>query len=193
MKKIKLSQVVICEGKYDKIKLDSVLDAEIVTLNGFGIFNDSENRHLISSIAKKRGIIVITDSDSAGALLRSHINNITHGCGVEHIYIPPVIGKEKRKSVPSKEGLLGVEGMDTEILKNLFSRFENNGFTRTEKISRIKFYTDGFSGTNEAKSRREKLSRILNLPCNMSAKALLSAVNMLLEPEEYERIVKDIK
>lgn len=190
--KIKLSQVVICEGRYDKIKLDAVLDAEIVTLEGFGIFNNLEKRRLIISLAEKRGLIVVTDSDSAGNMLRSHINNITKGKGVEHVYIPPTEGKEKRKSAPSKEGLLGVEGIDVQILRELFLRFEDGNAVLKEEITRARFYEDGFSGTDDAKVRRERLAEYLKLPRNMSTKALLSALNILVGLEEYERIIKEI-
>ena len=193
MNKIRLSQVVICEGRYDKIKLDAVLDAEIITLEGFGIFNNVEKRRLIMSLAEKRGIIVVTDSDSAGSMLRSHINNITRGKGVEHVYIPPTEGKEKRKNTPSKEGLLGVEGIDVDTLRALFERFEDESFQPANAVSRMRFYDDGFSGTEDAKSRREKLAEVLRLPRNMSTKALLSAINMLISLEEYERILEDIK
>lgn len=193
MNKIKLSQVVICEGRYDKIKLDSLLDAEIITLEGFGIFNNVEKRRLIVSLAERRGLIVVTDSDSAGSMLRSHINNVTRGKGVEHVYIPPVEGKEKRKSAPSKEGLLGVEGMDTDTLRALFERFENESYHPRCEISRARFYDDGFSGTDDAKARRERLAQELRLPRNMSTKALLSAINMLISLEEYERILEKIK
>ena len=193
MNKIRLSQVVICEGRYDKIKLDAVLDAEIITLEGFGIFNNVEKRRLIMSLAEKRGIIVVTDSDSAGSMLRSHINNITRGKGVEHVYIPPTEGKENRKNTPSKEGLLGVEGIDVDTLRALFERFEDERFQPANAVSRMRFYDDGFSGTEDAKSRREKLAEVLRLPRNMSTKALLSAINMLISLEEYERILEDIK
>ncbi len=193
MKKIKLSQVVVVEGKYDKIKLDAVLDADIITLDGFGIFNNVEKRQLIRSLAEKRGIIVATDSDSAGAMLRSHIRNITKNKNIEHVYVPSLRGREKRKSAPSKEGLLGVEGIDTETLYSLFKRFENNAVSRQEEISFSRFYADGFSGTDMAKQRRERLAAALNLPKNMSTKALLSAVNILAGLEEYERILKGIQ
>ena len=193
MKKIKLSQVVVCEGRYDKIKLDSVIDARILTLEGFGIFNNIEKRKLIVSLAERYGIIVVTDSDSAGGMLRAHINNITKGRGVEHVYIPPTAGKEKRKSAPSKEGLLGVEGMDIEVLRELFRRFEDDGYLPKNEITRARFYEDGFSGKDDSKARREKLAEYLKLPRNMSSKALLSALNMLTGLEEYERIVKEIQ
>ncbi len=191
MSKIKLSQVVICEGKYDKIKLSSILDAEIITLEGFGIFNNEEKRHLIRALAEKRGIIVATDSDAAGNMLRSHIMNITRGRGVFHVYIPPTEGKEKRKTVFSKEGLLGVEGIDADVLRELFSRFEGE-WHEGAGITPTRFFEDGFSGRDGSKERRESLARVLKLPKNMSTRALLSALNTLLTKEEYERILKEI-
>ncbi len=192
MKKIKLSQAVVCEGRYDKIKLDALLDAEIITLEGFGIFNNLEKRRLLCSIAERRGLIVVTDSDSAGAMIRNHINNITRG-NVEHVYIPPTHGKEKRKATPSKEGLLGVEGIELEVLRGLFERFEDPDYQPPNQISRERFYSDGYSGTDDAKARRERLAEELSLPKNMSSKALLSALNMLVSLEEYERITEKIK
>lgn len=192
MKKIKLSQAVVCEGRYDKIKLDALLDAEIITLEGFGIFNNLEKRRLLCSIAERRGLIVVTDSDSAGAMIRNHINNITRG-NVEHVYIPPIQGKEKRKATPSKEGLLGVEGIELEVLRGLFERFEDPDYQPPNQISRERFYSDGYSGTDDAKARRERLAEELSLPKNMSSKALLSALNMLVSLEEYERITEKIK
>ena len=192
MKKIRLSQVVVCEGRYDKIKLDAVLDAEIITLEGFGIFNNAEKRRLLISLAEKRGLIVVTDSDSAGGMLRGHINNITKGLA-EHVYIPSMKGKEKRKATPSKEGLLGVEGMEVEVLRSLFERYENPDYTPFNEITDERFYLDGFTGMQDSKARREMLAAKLNLPKNMSKKALLSAINMLISLEEYERILKEIQ
>ncbi len=184
---------MVCEGRYDKIKLDSVIDAEIITLEGFGIFNNVEKRHLIRTLAEKRGLIVVTDSDSAGQMLRSHIMNITGGQGVEHIYVPPTEGKEKRKATRSKEGLLGVEGIDADVLRSLFENFEAREFTPRREVTRARFYADGFMGTDGANSRREKLSQKLNLPKNMSTTALLSAINILAGLEEYERILSEIQ
>ena len=192
MNKIKLSQVVVCEGRYDKIKLDSVLDADIMTLEGFGIFKNAEKRQLIRSLAEKRGLIVVTDSDSAGELIRSHIKNITGNKNVEQVYVPPTKGKEKRKTAPSKEGFLGVEGIDAQVLRDLFRRFENSDFERKEEISRERFYSDGFSGTADAKLRRQKLCDELKLPHTMSTKSLLQALNDTLDLEEYERILKKL-
>ena len=193
MNKIKLSQVVIVEGRYDKIKLQAILDAEIITLDGFGIFNNEEKRHLIRALAKARGIIVATDSDSAGEMLRAHIKNIVQDKNIEHVYVPRLEGREKRKTTASKEGVLGVEGIDVDTLRQLFSRFEDEGALPKEEITFARFYADGFSGRDMAKERRERLARELKLPHNMSTKSLLAALNILIGLEEYERILERIK
>ena len=117
--KIPINQVVVVEGKYDKIKLDSVIDADIITLDGFGVFKSDEKKALIRKAAEKRGVIVLTDSDSAGLVIRNHIKSIAGTQGITHLYIPQIEGKEKRKISPSKEGLLGVEGVDVDTLKKL--------------------------------------------------------------------------
>ena len=192
MNKIVLDKVVVCEGRYDKIKLDSVLDAEIITLEGFGIFNNLEKRHLIKALAEKRGVIVVTDSDSAGQMLRGHIKNITGGVGVENVFVPSIEGKEKRKSTRSKEGLLGVEGIDAEVLREIFEKYKSAEKTPRATVSTLRFFEDGFMGCDGAKERREKLAKKLSLPKNMSTSALLAAVNMISGLEEYERILKEI-
>ena len=119
---IKLKEAVIVEGKYDKIKLSSLVDGLIITTDGFGIFKDREKRELIKTLAKKRGIIILTDSDSAGFLIRSHIKGFVSEGEIKNVFIPDVFGKEKRKSAPSKEGKLGVEGMDRELLENALKK-----------------------------------------------------------------------
>lgn len=189
MNKIKLDRVVICEGRYDRIKLESVLDAEIITLDGFSIFNNEEKRHLIKKLAQTRGIIVVTDSDSAGHMLRAHIKNITRSQGVEHVFIPALAGKEKRKTSPSKEGLLGVEGMSADTLRGLFEKFESASRPELEKVTPARFYADGFSGKENSSLLRRELAKKLSLPTNMSSRALLCAINLVAGLEEYERIV----
>lgn len=189
MNRIKLDRVVICEGRYDRIKLESVLDAEIITLDGFSIFNNEEKRRLIRTLAKTRGIIVVTDSDSAGHMLRAHIKNITKAQGIEHVFIPALPGKEKRKASPSKEGLLGVEGMSVETLRSLFEKYEVLTRCEREKVTPARFYADGFSGGENSSEKRKILAQKLSLPTNMSSRALLSAINLVVGLEEYERIV----
>ena len=192
MRRLKISRVILCEGKYDKIKLSSIVDGEIITLEGFGIFKNEEKRHLIRTLAEKRGLIVLTDSDSAGSILRGHINNITGASGVVHLYTPTVPGKEKRKTAPSKEGLLGVEGFDVETLFDMLLPYENAVFEKKEEISRLRFFEDGFMGGEGSRERRARLIEKLSLPKTLSAKALLSAINMLMGLDEYERIIKEI-
>lgn len=190
--KIAVNEVVIVEGKYDKIKLDSLIDADIITLDGFGIFKSDEKRLLIRRLAQTRGIIVLTDSDSAGMVIRNHIKSITGGEGVVDLYIPPVEGKEKRKEHASKEGLLGVEGIDADIIRSLFEKYKTDTKKRGE-ITRARFYADGFMGGEGAREKRLALAQRLALPKNMSTTALLSTVNMLLTGEEYKKICEELK
>jgi len=194
MKKIKLKHTVIVEGKYDKIKLGNIVDATILTTDGFRIYSNREKQALIRNIAAKTGIIIFTDSDAAGRRIRSFIKNIIGGSddpnGIINIYLPQITGKEKRKSAPSKENLLGVEGADNQIIAELFERFKINvpeSELGIRKITKIDFYEDGFSGKSGSSEKRGCLCEYLNLP-PMSANALLEAVNILSDFEEYKRI-----
>ena len=126
---IKLDLPIIVEGKYDKIKLSSIFDAVIITTEGFGIFKNKEKSELIKKLAEKNGVIVLTDSDSAGSIIRSHLKNILSEDKIHHIFLPPIKGKEKRKTKASSEGLLGVEGINKEIILKAFERF----LPKTEK------------------------------------------------------------
>ena len=120
MEKIKVNQIVVVEGKYDAIKLDSIIDGLIIPVNGFSVFSDNEKKNLLKQLGEKNGIILVTDSDSAGFKIRNYVQNICRKAEIINVYIPPVAGKESRKQVPSKEGLLGVEGIDNTILKKCF-------------------------------------------------------------------------
>ncbi len=187
---IVLDRPVIVEGKYDKQKLSAVLDATIITTNGFGIFNDREKRALIRRLAEKNGIIVLTDADGAGMVIR----NLLRGCvpkdKITHLYIPAVAGKERRKSAPSKEGLLGVEGIDVDTLTRIFTPFavnaENISGGERVRVTKTDFYEAGLSGGSGSAGRRDRLAQRLRLPPHMSANALLEAVNLLYSKEEYE-------
>ena len=130
---IRLKQAVIVEGKYDKITLENLIDATIITTNGFRIFRDKEKRELIRILAQKNGLIVITDSDSAGAVIRSHLKQICPEGSITNVYIPQLIGKEKRKNKPSKEGLLGLEGMSQDVILSALQRSGITGDTIQEK------------------------------------------------------------
>ena len=188
--KIPINQVVVVEGKYDKIKLDSVIDATIIALDGFGVFKSDEKKALIRSAAKSRGVIVLTDSDSAGLVIRNHIKSIAGSEGIIHLYIPQIEGKEKRKVSPSKEGLLGVEGVDADLLRELFEAFRTSEKKKGE-ITRAHLYEDGFIGKDTSRERRKALAKKVNLPENISTSALIEALNIIMTLEEYKKFVRD--
>lgn len=192
---IKLKEAVIVEGKYDKIKLSSLVDGLIITTDGFGIFKDREKRELIKALAKKRGIIILTDSDSAGFLIRSHIKGFVSEGEIKNVFIPDVFGKEKRKSAPSKEGKLGVEGMDRELLENALKKagiVEEKTNPNAKKVLKSDLFEDGISGGADSKAKRTRLLKELGLPERMSANALLETVNALYSFEEYKAAVSRI-
>lgn len=188
--KLSVREVVVCEGRYDKIKLESVLDADIITLDGFGIFKSNEKKALIRECAKKRGIIVVTDSDNAGMVIRNHIKSITGNVGVQHIYTPRVEGKESRKEHPSKEGVLGVEGIDAELLRGLFEKFKSQ--REPQPFTRAMLYEDGFMGQDGSLEKRKRLCKALSLPENMSITALIQALSIVTTIEEYKRICEEL-
>ena len=193
--RIKISLPIVVEGKYDKSTLLSIFDTTVVTLGGFGVFNSSEKQALIRRIASG-GIIVLTDSDGAGKVIRSFLNGIIPKDKIYNLYIPKIQGKEKRKTTPSKEGLLGVEGMGREELVRVLSPFivENGscGLTRkndAELITKVDFYMDKLTGADNSVARRDELAKHFGLPDGMSANALLEALNIITDREEYKRIV----
>ena len=193
--RIKVSLPIIVEGKYDKSTLLSIFDTTVVTLGGFGIFNSKEKQALIRKIACG-GIIVLTDSDGAGKLIRSFLNGIIPKEKIYNLYIPKVEGKEKRKTAPSKEGLLGVEGMGREELIRVLAPFvvNDNGNTEfdaksKEMITKVDFYKDKLTGAENSAMRRDELAKRFDLPSGMSANALLEALNIVTSIEEYRRVV----
>lgn len=190
--KLSVNEVIVVEGKYDKIKLDSIIDADIITLDGFGIFKSEEKKALIRHASKTRGVIVLTDSDSAGLVIRNHITNITGGNGVINLYVPSVKGKEKRKEKPSKEGLIGVEGIDADTIRMLFEAYKINT-KRTADITSADLYESGLSGSDGSSEKRRQLAKRLSLPENMGKNAFLSALNMMLTKEEFLKICEDLK
>lgn len=182
---------IIVEGKYDKIKLDSLVCANVITTGGFAIFNGDEKLKLIKRLAKDYKVILLTDSDGAGHLIRSHIKTALSPEQIVNLYIPQVGGKEKRKREASKEGFLGVEGTDSKkILELLAPYFEGANEKPRGEISKADFYRYGLSGTDSASKRREELLKKLDLPVNMSPNAMLSAINILYSKEEFEKIME---
>lgn len=179
MEKLTLKQAIIVEGKYDKIKLSSIVNSTILTTGGFSVFNNNEYQCMIRRIAQERGIIILTDSDSAGFLIRNKLKNIigSSSC-ITNIYIPEIFGKEKRKNKPSKENKLGVEGMNVDLLYNTLKKYTadvgaNTGYTKSD------LYALGLSGHKNSASLREEICIKNDLPKNMSSDAFLEAINIL--------------
>lgn len=187
MEKLKIDRPVIVEGKYDKITLSAVLDAHIIPTGGFSIFNQKEKLALIRRLGQERGIIVLTDSDGAGKLIRAHLSSALPKEKIIHLYTPSIAGKESRKKAPSKEGLLGVEGMEAERLRALFAPFATDAErpARGRPIEKRDFYADGLSGGSDAATRREALAAYFSLPRGMTANALLEAINLLYDYQAY--------
>lgn len=177
---------VLVEGKYDKIKLSSVINARILTTDGFAVFNSKEKRALLSELAKKTKLIVVTDSDSGGRVIRNHIKGILPPDRIINLYIPSVKGKERRKNVPSKEGLLGVEGMDADVLREVFLPFASENAPNNEPISRTRLYELGLLGGENSSALRRAVCRELKIPEDMSSGAFLDALNLLLSKAEAE-------
>lgn len=190
--KLTINQVVLVEGKYDKIKLSSLLDATILTTDGFGIFKEAEKKTLLRRLAKERGILVVTDSDGAGKVIRGHISSILPKEQVIHLYIPKIRGKEARKAAPSKEGTLGVEGMEADLLRSLFAPYAVDAKREVAvPLDKLRFYEDGFTGGADSANRRAKLALSLGLPDNLSTNALIEAINLLGGLPLYERAIAD--
>lgn len=190
---LKINEAVIVEGKYDKIKLSAVLDTIIIETDGFAIFKDKEKQRLIRFLSEKRGIIIMTDSDSAGFKIRSFINGIAKSENIKNVYIPDIYGKEKRKTEASKEGKLGVEGMKAEVILSALTKAgvlctENNK-TESHEITRTDFFEDGISGRENSSEIRKALARELELPERISASALLKIINTYLTYDEYKEAV----
>ena len=193
MEKIKISQPVLVEGKYDKIKLESVIDACIITTDGFNVFKNDEKAVLIKKLAERDGIIVITDSDGAGLVIRNYIKSILPKDKIINLYIPEIFGKEKRKTSPSKSGLIGVEGVDCAKLREIFKPFENGEMIlRTQPVTKRDFYEHGLSGGNNSSANRRKITNKLGFPSTMSANALLDALNMLYTYDEFINLIEGI-
>lgn len=189
---IRVREAIIVEGKYDKTKLSSLVDGIIIETNGFGIFRDREKMEYLRRLARERGLLVLTDSDGAGFLIRGRISSCIPKEQVKHAYIPDILGKERRKAAPSKEGKLGVEGMEPEVLREALERAgatvepgEDPFSEQTEKISKADLYSLGLSGGPGSGEKRKALQRALGLPERLSANGLLQALNALYSRDEF--------
>lgn len=192
--KLSLKEVVIVEGKYDKIRLQSVISSPIITLNGFRIFKDKEAQTLIRKLAASRGILIMTDVDSAGFVLRNFLKGIVDEKTIKHCYIPVVYGKEKRKTEYSKEGKLGVEGINSTLLAQAI---KNSGATingvksdvTAREITKMDFFDFGLCGRDNSAKMREQVLRYLSLPEYLTTNAMISAVNCLYTYDEFNEIL----
>ncbi len=187
MKKMRIEEVIIVEGKYDAAKLADLVDGLIIMTNGFSVFKSEEKKRLILELGKKRGIIVLTDSDDAGFRIRNYINKIAQGVTVKNAYVPAIAGKERRKAQPSKEGLLGVEGVPAElILKALETAGAHEKAQRAgREITYTDLYEMGLSGTQGSADFRRKWLESIGLPPRLSKKALCEVLNSLYTYEEF--------
>ena len=182
-------EVIVVEGRYDKNSLSQVVDAVIIETSGFGIFNNIQKQKLLRKMAESRGLVVLTDSDGAGFVIRNFIKSCVDPALVKHAYIPDIYGKEKRKLSPSKEGKLGVEGMRPDILLEALRRagatIDNEESAVRAKISKADMFAKGLSGKDGSKERRAALIRQLDLPEHMTADALLDFLNATMTREEF--------
>lgn len=194
---VKIREAILVEGRYDKNTLSQIVDAPIFETSGFRIFKDKEQLALLRRIAEKQGLIVFTDPDGAGFVIRNHIKSAIDARFLKHAYIPDIPGKEKRKTAPGKEGKLGVEGMTPQIileaLKRAGATFEGSGKTAPAGITKQDLAELGLSGGKDSSLMRAKLLKKLSLPAHMSANAMLQALNLLTSLEELKEIVRSLE
>ena len=192
---IKIKQTVIVEGKYDKIKLSNIIDAPIIQTDGFGIFKDKELQKLIRKLAEKDGILVLTDSDSAGFKIRSFIGSTVDPKNIIHAYIPDIFGKEKRKDEPSKEGKLGVEGVPEQVI---IDALENAGVlcetveTIERPITKQDLYDLGLTGKKDSATKRAKLLRYYDLPSRLNTNSLIKVLNCITDYESFAETARKV-
>ena len=192
--KLKIPYPILVEGKYDRLRVLDIVDpsTQIIKTDGFGIFKKNETAALIRALAQRSRLIVLTDSDGAGKLIRSHISNLVPRDRLIQLYIPQIQGKEKRKSAPSAEGTLGVEGMEGQLLWELLLPYEDDRRLRRREehsLTKADLYADGLMGREESAAKRDALARRLGLPAGMTSGALLEALRILLTYEEYCQMV----
>ena len=188
----RIQEAIVVEGRYDKNTLSQLVDTVILETSGFGVFQNAELVALLRRLARTRGLIVLTDSDGAGVLIRGHLKSALPAQGVKHAYIPDVPGKERRKRAPGKEGKLGVEGMSPAVLEEVLRRAgatfleePSNGSVPKEAITKADLYLLGLTGTPDSARRRSALLRHLDLPEHMSTNALLPVLNALYDREAF--------
>ena len=193
---VKIKEAIVVEGRYDKNTLSQIVDAPILETGGFGIFKDKAQMALLRQVAERRGLIVFTDADGAGFVIRNHIKSAIPGKYLKHAYTPDILGKERRKSAPGKEGKLGVEGMRPEIileaLRAAGATIEGEEVSVPNRITKQDMMALGLSGGENASEKRLVLLKKLGLPQHMSANALLQALNLLYSLDELAAVMHEI-
>lgn len=188
-----VEQAIVVEGRYDKNTLSQLVDAQIIETRGFGVMKDKELLAFLRSVAEKRGLIILTDSDGAGFVIRNYLKGALPKDRVSHAYIPDVYGKERRKTAPGKEGKLGVEGMEPAVLKRAL---EQAGARLTDTprdgITKYDLYELGLTGTPDSAKKRQALLKKLSLPAHLSTNAMLDAINLLYSKEEFVAVALQI-
>lgn len=194
---VRIWEAIVVEGRYDRNTLSQIVDAPILETNGFGIFKDKKQMELLRKVAKLRGLIVFTDSDGAGFVIRNHLKSAIDGRCLKHAYIPDIPGKERRKSAPGREGKLGVEGMSPEIILEALRRagatIEGEDAPTRNGITKQDLVELGLSGGANSAEKRQKLLRKLDLPEHMSANAMLQALNLLYSLEELTAVTAGLE
>lgn len=194
---VKIKEAIVVEGRYDKNTLSQIVDAPIFETRGFGIFKDKAQMALLRQIAQRRGLIVFTDADGAGFVIRNHLKSAIPAQYLKHAYTPDIFGKERRKSAPGKEGKLGVEGMRPEIildaLRKAGATFEGENSAPVHQITKQDLMELGLSGGADASAKRLALLKKLDLPQHMSANAMLQALNLLYDIQELKKIMIELE
>lgn len=192
---IKIKEAILVEGRYDKNTLSQIVDTAIFESNGFGIFKNREQMSLLRQVAQKRGLVVFTDSDGAGFVIRNHVKSAIDNRYLKHAYIPDVFGKERRKAAPGKEGKIGVEGMTKnvllEALRHAGATFEDGSVSAPGGITKQDMMELGLSGGKDSAAKRQALLKRLNLPERMSSNAMLQALNVLYSKEELVELLEE--
>ncbi|MCQ2471715.1 MAG: DUF4093 domain-containing protein [Clostridia bacterium] len=193
---LKTDKIIVVEGKYDKIKLSSIIDAVIIATDGFSIFKDKEKQKFLRKLSEKKEIVILTDSDSAGFVIRNFLSGILPKSKIINAYIPDIFGKEKRKIEASKEGKLGVEGVPAEIIKDALQKAgvlisEEN--ENKKLVTKQDFYSDGLTGGADSKEKRLRLLKHLDLPQKMTTNSMIEIINTFMSYDDYKKAVEEIE
>ena len=189
---LRIREAIVVEGRYDRNALLQAVDATVVETGGFSVFNDREKLAFLRRLAEKRGLILLTDSDGAGFVIRGYLKSFLPPERVYDLYIPKIAGKERRKRIGSKEGTLGVEGMDAELLRALFAPYATDSLPARTPITKADFYAYGLSGGANAAALRDALAAQFDLPGGMTANALLGALSVLCSREDFEAAARAV-